>query len=330
MKSEQAQAQLKHVGRRQRRPYPPTAYADPALSFEQAMADAYRAYGEEQKRLIDLYYTEPTEPPVEPPATGDIPLPPGYDEGGRFFDDEFMDAELDLSKWTPTVGDPRWGIWPGGLPVDWNNPDGSPSGMGPWSNNWEYFSPSQVRTGNGCELVAQRDRLYADLGYEWKSGIIRSKILLEDGLGRVICKFGNGSGLWDGIWFLNDQGTAFEPDWIETGFTPFAAGADQDSSAASTLHEEDHSQNQVRYNAGSMSENYRTWDCEYVSGSHLTWWLDGVQRHHVKTNVRCKLCLMVNHSIASPIAADWHSQVDTDTPDPVSLHIKRVQMFKRP
>lgn len=291
------------------------------------MADAYKRYGEEQKRLIEQYYVPPGETPPGTPPGDTVPLPPGYTESQIFFEDTFRDTTLDLSKWSPSVGDPKWGIWPGGLPVDWSNPDNSLSGMGPWSNNWEYFSPEQVKTGDGCTLTAVRDRNYSDLGYEWKSGIIRSKVLLGDGLARFEVMLSKGSGHWGGCWLLNNLGSDFEPDLIETGFIPFAAGATQDSSAATTLH--DGEQSQVRYDAGDLTSNYRVFDCEYRPGSHVAFWLDGIERHRVSTNVRCECCAMVNNSVASPVAANWHSQVDDLTPEPMLVKIRRVAFYQR-
>jgi beta-glucanase (GH16 family) len=329
----------------------PTTFTEGGLKGE--VTAAATRFGAELGAILETYLAapppppppepEPPPPPTEPEHPWDtgVVFPPSYGEFAPFFDDDFSAATLNRTDWTPTVGDPRWGVWkPPGMGGSWDenaaNIESAMQSPAIGGFNAEFFSSAQVRTGaDGCALTAVRDNRWQGLGYSWMSGIIRSRVLItgRGGLVRIWAKLARGSGNWSALWLMNGEGDTAEPDICETGFMPWATGANATTSVAATLHGHG-AQQQSRYNAGvDLADSFNCFDLVYHAGEDIRWFFNGEQRWRAAIpnwNTDRRFCVMANLSVFASTSNGWAHQVNAQTPSPMTMAIRRVQFFARP
>jgi beta-glucanase (GH16 family) len=202
-----------------------------------------------------------------------------------------------------------------------------------------YDLPSAIRVEDGLTLTTYRGTEAA--GYSWTGSVICSRPTSNDfGSGTVHTAgftFADArvevrakmpdltSGQWPAIWFLpaqDDDGA--EIDLFEGGFR--AETADPNQLMAIKLFSRGNQQQFVDCGT-DLSADYHTYSIEYRQGSSIKFFFDDSNVYTATRNVPVGHYFMIlSNSIASPLTANWHTQVSSSTPTINLMHVSNVRV----
>lgn len=201
----------------------------------------------------------------KPGGGGTTPPPPTLDYAGYAlaWSDEFEAAELDLSVWTPEIG----------------------NGSNGWGNNeLEYYTdrPENVRLENGELIIEARKEAYQ--GFDYTSARIKTqdKKPFRFGIIEARVKSSVGNGLWPAFWMLGSDITT--AGWPRCGEIDIL-----ENKGTNTTYGYGHWFNDAtgaKNSSGSTTSadiaQYHVYSVKWTDSS-IKWYVDGVQLHSLDT-----------------------------------------------
>jgi beta-glucanase (GH16 family) len=191
----------------------------------------------------------------------------------------------------------------------------------PWNTRYttgelEYYDPSNVTFSDGSLHLVSEDRSVE--GYSFASGILTSlpREKFSYGYFEISAKLPKGQGVWPAFWLTNDS--TLEIDVFEML-------GDKPGRQYMTLHKNDHTVYQSKYNGSDFSAGYHTYGVDWQP-THVRWYIDGVLRgayEHKMPADPLYICLN------TAVGGNWPGAPDKTTKFPQSYDIDYVRVFDR-
>ncbi len=249
-------------------------------------------------------------------GSGSLDPPAGYYAHALLFEDLFTGGSLDSTKWIPQIAD-QFGVWQANVPSGTRY-----SGVNAGNFDAEYFDANQLATGvGGLKITATRDTSFA--GYTWKSGAISThgKFSFTGGYVQIRMKQPDTTtGGWPCLWCLEGGG---EIDLQEGGYVNGAV--DPNKTLALNLHVT--GVGQTFNTVADLSTDFHVYGMEYIPGTSVKFYLDGVLIRTITTNVPSgAMTVVVTLQIAQG-TSPWHTVNSGATPSSLEMDVSCVQVW---
>ena len=196
-----------------------------------------------------------------------------------------------------------------------------------WNGELERYTTSQVTTHNGVlDLQAAKQDITAhNVLYHYVSGMVTTAdhFSFQYGYTEIRFQLPKGQGFWPALWMLAQNGQPItELDMLEV------LGNDTSTIHMGVHYADSNNKNAhsgTQYTGSDLSSGWHTIGVDWQA-DHITWYLDGVQRH-IETN-----SVYIPHTpmyiIANlAVGGTWPGNPDSTTPFPSSMLLDYIRVY---